>query len=453
MDVIANHTFVSVDTVSLSAKGQSDPSTASQGSGLGDGPAHRGERIWRPVQQFLDSVQATKRRATYRELSHQQGRLETPKHSHSVTELNESIAEPTIPDGPEFPTVLLTHVPLYRPPGTPCGPLRERWPPSPPPGGQTEPLDKDDRNAISVHAGYQYQNVLTPEISTELVEKVGNVAHVFSGDDHDYCEIVHKSYTTSAQSIGTGGIREITVKSMSWAMGVRKPGFLLLSLWNPIDNAGNPRGTRGGGHGAADGTPLGTTMESHLCLLPDQLSIFIRYAIMLGFTLLALLVRAIVVSLSTVSRSQHAKDAQEPLLPLARKQSPAEQGNSSHGSHSQGSSDSSQASSLMAPANPNGLAARTSVRARSPSPSIGYGIPSTQTTHEPPLVAYAGTKATATAMTAAPRQHHLVEQVSTAHRRPASPGLFARILSELGYSIGLVACVAVVWYYWLLRNG
>ncbi|KAI9834904.1 MAG: hypothetical protein M1838_005447, partial [Thelocarpon superellum] len=171
VDIIGNHSLVSVDTVSLSAKGQTDPATASQSSG---------EKIWKPVEEFLDGVQAEKIRATGRELEHQQGTMEGLRWPHKMTELNETIPTREIYNGSAFPTILLTHVPLYRPGGTPCGPLREHWPPTAPPKGQTEPLDRDERNAISVHAGYQYQNVLTPEISAELVDKVGDVAHVFS---------------------------------------------------------------------------------------------------------------------------------------------------------------------------------------------------------------------------------------------------------------------------------
>jgi ethanolamine phosphate phosphodiesterase len=44
-----------------------------------------------------------------------------------------------------------------------------------------------------------------------------------SGDDHDYCEYTHAFLESS--------IPEVTVKSLSIAMGIRQPGFQLLSLF------------------------------------------------------------------------------------------------------------------------------------------------------------------------------------------------------------------------------
>jgi hypothetical protein len=44
-----------------------------------------------------------------------------------------------------------------------------------------------------------------------------------SGDDHDYCEYAHTFLDCS--------IPEVTVKSLSLAMGIRQPGFQLLSLF------------------------------------------------------------------------------------------------------------------------------------------------------------------------------------------------------------------------------
>ncbi|KAL8746432.1 MAG: hypothetical protein Q9184_007749, partial [Pyrenodesmia sp. 2 TL-2023] len=188
----------------------------------------------------------------------------------------------------DLPTVVLTHVPLYRAPGTPCGPLRERFPPSTKPTEEGEYLENDPQNAIKVERGVQYQNVLLPQISNEIIDKVGDVEFVFSGDDHDYCEVVHRGYTSPR-----GGIREITVKSFSWAMGVRQPGFLMLSLWNPLDKKDRSESPRSPTNPNGDPQQKHPTIQTHLCLLPDQLSIFIRYAILLVITLLALLVSAI----------------------------------------------------------------------------------------------------------------------------------------------------------------
>lgn len=154
--------------------------------------------------------------------------------------------------------------------------MREHWPPSKPAKGQLEPLTVDHRNAISVSKGYQYQNVVGEEDSIDLLKKVGNVVHAFSGDDHDYCELTH------AES--QGSVKEITVKSISMAMGVPTPGFLMMSMYNPIDGEGKPLS---GGQGQ--------TLQTHLCLLPQQLSTFARYAGFAFVCIVLLTIRAFLV--------------------------------------------------------------------------------------------------------------------------------------------------------------
>jgi len=280
---------------------------------------------------------------------------------------------------PQFPTILLTHVPLYRDPGTPCGPLRERWPPSDPPKGQTAPVIPDERNAIPVARGYQYQNVLSDSDSNRLVDTIGDVVSVFSGDDHDYCELVHPPSKNNA--------REITVKSMSWAMGVRRPGFLMLSMWNPVDASGASIGTHTAGHGATRSTS--TTLESHFCFLPDQLGIFIRYLILLCFTLASLLARAILVPILKLQPlapqpKTSSSSSDIPLLPTYAKDVKREPEDSSHRfSNSSTSSTTSNGNASLAP---RSTAART--RSISPAPgsnvSYGYGLPSSQARYTPP---------------------------------------------------------------------
>lgn len=270
VDVIGNHTFVSVDTVSLSA----------DTSEMKDQVDLRG--IYSPVQEFLGEVQSTKRKAVARELRFWRGETEELQYEHKVENLDTAdLAHlPTLNRGdeaPEFPTILLSHVPLYRDRGTPCGPMREHWPPSKPPKGQDTPVMPDHRNAIRLGAGYQYQNTLSDEDSSKLVQSVGNVVHAFSGDDHDYCEIVH--------SERNGRVPEITVKSMSMAMGVSTPGFQMVSLYNPV--------------AAADGTPVpdspSPTLQTHLCLLPSALSIYTTYAVFAVLSVLLLIARAFLV--------------------------------------------------------------------------------------------------------------------------------------------------------------
>lgn len=285
IDVIANHTFVSIDSVSLSALGQESPEQV--------------ENIWRPTKDFLEDAKKRKRRLVQRELRAQQGLRPYPGMPHYDIKA-EDLAKSQLPhandDVTEFPTILLSHVPLFRPPGAPCGPLREHWPPTPPLPGQP-PLEYDDRNAISVRGGYQYQNVLNREITADIAEKVGDIRYAFSGDDHDYCEVLHKAYTSAG-----GGIREITVKSISWAMGVRLPGIVLLSLWNPVDSHGNPK--------SGDASK---TVQSKLCILPDQIGTFLKYGLLFGLTFLLLTFRAALLATGILSTGPEAPEP--PLLP------------------------------------------------------------------------------------------------------------------------------------------
>ncbi|ROV94951.1 hypothetical protein VMCG_08341 [Cytospora schulzeri] len=265
VDVIANHTFVSVDTLSLSARSSEDRAKADL------------SEIYRPAEEFLDKVQLTKRKAVEQELRRLRGEVQEPSQEHKVEEaLSADFSNtPTLNPGEgkaELPTILLTHVPLYRPPGTQCGPLREHWPPANP----TDPLARDDRNAISVSKGYQYQNVLNEGDSVDLVNKIGNVVHAFSGDDHDYCELTHAE--------NQANVKEITVKSTSMAMGVPTPGFLMVSMYNPIDTEGNPLSS-----------DQASTLQTHLCLLPNQLGTYARYGGFAFVCAVAVAIRALLV--------------------------------------------------------------------------------------------------------------------------------------------------------------
>ncbi|TDZ20427.1 Cell division control protein 1 [Colletotrichum orbiculare MAFF 240422] len=269
VDVVGNHSLVSVDTVSLSA------SSSQQAAFTDLKPLHT------PADIFLKDIKFTKRKAVERELRFWRGEVEGVSFDHTVEDLETANVEkvPTIApgeDGPDLPTLLLSHVPLYREPGTPCGPKREHWPPAKPPKGQNGPVIPDHRNAISVSGGYQYQNVLSEDDSVKLVKSVGNVVQVFSGDDHDYCEIVHSPQKDN--------VREITVKSMSMAMGVPTPGFLMVSLYNPVDAGGKP----------LPSAPE-KTLQTHLCLLPNQLATYAKYIGLIFVSVVAITIRSFLV--------------------------------------------------------------------------------------------------------------------------------------------------------------
>ena len=415
IDVIGNHTFVSLDTVSLSAKNQINPSTGDEGTA--EEHQHRTE-IWEPVEQFLHTTKTEKARTIARELRVLHGLSENELLDHAVLELDDPRAH-TIPfesdSSTDIPSVVLTHVPLYRDPGTPCGPLRERFPPAKPTADGMRSPDKDDANSIHVQAGVQYQNVLTTTVSREIIDFVGDVTHVFSGDDHDYCDVVHHSYTSKS-----GGIREITVKSISWAMGVRKPGFLLLSLWNPVDREG------------ISTSPANTTLQTQLCLLPDQLSIFIRYGWLLGSTLLVLLFRAVRV----VYASGSARQANGHL---SYTNSPGSQ-SKNHEAISASTGSRSRA---------NSAAVRSSagrLRSISPSDRYGYGLPldeaNIRRTEKSVYEPRGGSSGDQGWSYTAPGKDLLRK------RRRGLLGIF----DEFRSSSIQVAIIVIIWYVWLLWN-
>ncbi|KAG8527163.1 uncharacterized protein KY384_008593 [Bacidia gigantensis] len=276
IDIVGNYSFIGIDSVSLSAKGQPDPATGVTAD------TESGNTIWESTEQFLREASSIKSQAVARYLRTQNGGPENDPLDTAVYGLEDPRARdirPATHVDADVPSILLTHIPLYRSAGTPCGPLRERHPPSKLLTGAAE--EKDDANALLLQTGNQYQNVLTAPVSDEIIDLVPDIVHVFSGDDHDYCDVLHRQYTSRG-----GGIREITVKSISWAMGIRKPGFLMLSLWNPLDAEGKAITTE-------TVSPRKPTLQTHLCLLPDQLGIFVKYAWMFAITVVALLVRSV----------------------------------------------------------------------------------------------------------------------------------------------------------------
>ncbi len=417
IDLVGNHTFVSLDTVSLSAKGQ--PSTEPGTAGIREGEEHNKD-VWGPVDHFLHTANAEKSRTIDRELRVRYGFAENEMLDNTPVELDDPRAH-RVPieteRDTEIPSVVLTHVPFYRAPGTPCGPLRERYPPHTSSESSGEPPEKDDANSIKVQAGEQYQNVLTQAVSNEIVDLVRNVTHVFSGDDHDYCDVIHHGYTSKH-----GGIREITVKSISWAMGIRTPGFLLLSLWNPV---------------VVDGKSLSTedtTIQTQLCLLPDQLSIFIRYGLLLAATLLVLLVRAVRIGYgprSVVSQTEGH------LLPLRKFES-------SQPKRQDVTSASTQSSSA-----PNTVSVRASAgKSRAVSSSSGYGYAYNSGEEASPRISEKADGTTNGSLGAQRWNDIALDEPS---RRKRRKGLLA-VYDEFRSSILQVASVVLMFYAWLLLN-
>lgn len=146
--------------------------------------------------------------------------------------------------------VLLTHIPLYRPDWTSCGPYR-----SSPPINQRVTHAVRDQDIL-------YQNYITEESSNYLLELIRPVL-ILSGHDHDQCTVTHKSKY--------GAAIEHTVGTISWQQGNIYPSFMLLSASN--QNTSHPE----------------DAVSTHLCFLPVQLHIYIWYISLFVITLVVLI--------------------------------------------------------------------------------------------------------------------------------------------------------------------
>jgi ethanolamine phosphate phosphodiesterase len=124
--------------------------------------------------------------------------LDTPSLLNTVSP--EVYGPPTalisqISDSPmPYARLLFSHIPLYRPPETNCGP------------------DRESSRPIELAAGYQYQNTLDLDLTTKIFDTMWPTSAIFSGDDHDSCFIQHELEGRREK------IPEYTIKSFSWAM-------------------------------------------------------------------------------------------------------------------------------------------------------------------------------------------------------------------------------------------
>lgn len=159
-----------------------------------------------------------------------------------------------------LPRILISHEPLYRPEGTDCGPLRER------PGW------------LLYLRGPQFQNMLIPPLSERILQSLEPIA-IFSGDDHDYCEVQHifsaSPTLSSLQMVPKQNITERTVKSFSFAMGISYPAVQLVSLNNP----------------ALGYTGRSDTYQTKMCYLQNQYAIYSLYLALILITLALTILR------------------------------------------------------------------------------------------------------------------------------------------------------------------
>uniref|UniRef100_A0A1J3IGF6 Calcineurin-like phosphoesterase domain-containing protein n=1 Tax=Noccaea caerulescens TaxID=107243 RepID=A0A1J3IGF6_NOCCA len=155
-------------------------------------------------------------------------------------------------DATSHPRVLLTHIPLYRPDQTPCGPHRSN-----PVIDQRFWRHFQDQEVI-------YQNYITQESSKKLLELINPVL-VLSGHDHDQCTVTHKSKT--------GSVTEHTLGTISWQQGNIYPSFMLLSVPNAVhENSSDAK-----------------MLHTQLCFLPCQLFIYMWYLSLFVLSILSLL--------------------------------------------------------------------------------------------------------------------------------------------------------------------
>ncbi|KAI0675017.1 hypothetical protein C8Q78DRAFT_1183099 [Trametes maxima] len=173
------------------------------------------------------------------------------------------------------PTVLLTHIPLYRPDTAPCGPFREKG---------------------NIHRGVGpgYQNTLGKKTSTFLLQTL-KPSLVFSADDKDYCDYIHVppkgigAPESPADSPVTEPVREITVKAFSPSPEIQYPGFQLLSIGTPPH-------------------PTTPSLASTPCFFPDYSNIYTH-----RYTPLALLTTLALVLIRLRLRNRNRRAAALPL--------------------------------------------------------------------------------------------------------------------------------------------
>ena len=188
-----------------------------------------------------------------------------------------AISEITMPDiysteKRTQPMILFSHIPLSHPESKSCGPLRER-------------------GTIRRGVGPGYQNTLDRQSTEFLLEKIRplivfryliidqrlwpllNSSH--SGDDRDYCDYTHAISPADPDASEATLVREVTVKSFSFARNIRRPGFQLLSLAAP---ASPPTQS------------AAPTFADVPCFLPDQSVVMMSFYVPSLFITIAILV-------------------------------------------------------------------------------------------------------------------------------------------------------------------
>ncbi|KAH0913901.1 hypothetical protein HID58_028347 [Brassica napus] len=160
-------------------------------------------------------------------------------------------------DTKSHPRVLLTHIPLYRPDQTPCGPHRA-----------SSVIDQVSElyHCRIIKEVIGVNQTVPISVRLSLIPTPFMQTLVLSGHDHDQCTLTHKSEA--------GSVTEHTLGTISWQQGNLYPSFMLLSVPNAIHQ---------------NSSDQDNMLHTQLCFLPRQLFIYIWYLSLFVVTLLALL--------------------------------------------------------------------------------------------------------------------------------------------------------------------
>ena len=192
----------------------------------------------------------------------------------------------------KYPRILLTHVPLWRN-------VRE----------QTCSGPRESKIPFPAMYGYQYKTLIDSSLTDVILSRV-QPEIVFSGDDHDYCQIKHV-YQANGKSKNT---EEITVKTCAMNMNIKRPAIQLLSLYNPEEPLQDPD----------DPSSTLKTYKTEICYLPSPYKA-IKVYILFYILSLALLIWMNMYPSSFNARigfklSRWMGTSAKPLLPISAKQ-------------------------------------------------------------------------------------------------------------------------------------
>ncbi|KAF9931161.1 hypothetical protein FBU30_010697 [Linnemannia zychae] len=190
--------------------------------------------------------------------------------------LNKITQEPST-----LPRILFTHVPLFRHGTTQCGPERET------------------KKMILSGNGTQYQNLVNRTLTQQILTGI-QPDMIFSGDDHDWCEVAHPIPNNSSHNnVASSFAPEVTLPTFSFAQGIWQPGFVVMSLYNPnLQKSKNVYPLVPVSSGlpvtlndttylnSVAGPTDDTTFAYAECLLPIQLFIYLGYGLFFICTLL-----------------------------------------------------------------------------------------------------------------------------------------------------------------------